>query len=99
MTVKPSRFVEKHISEYLEKLNLNHCWLFSFNVINNTEAFLRSVLFSKYSNRTVGFVTNENRKDKAKELVEISKKYNVVAVAYLSEMLNERNFLVCVKSN
>jgi len=96
MTVKASRFVEKYISEYLERINLNHCWLFNFNMINDREAFLRSVIFSKYS--TVGFVTNENRKDKAKELVEISKKYNVVAVAYLSEMLNEQNFLVCVKS-
>jgi len=91
-----SSFVEKQISDYLERLNLNHCWLFNFNVINDREAFLRSVIFSKYS--TVGFVTNENRKDKAKELVEISKKYNVVAVAYLSEMLDEQNFLVCVKS-
>ena len=54
-------------------------------MINDREAFLRSVIFSKYS--TVGFVTNENGKDKAKELVEISKKYNIVAVAYLSEML------------
>jgi copper(I)-binding protein len=96
MTVTASSFVEKHISDYLERLSLNHCWLFNFNVISNTEAFLRSVIFSKYS--TVGFVINENRKDKAEELVAISKKYNVVAVAYLSEMLNEQNFLVCVKS-
>ena len=96
MAIKPSRFVEKHVSDYLEKINLNHCWLFSFNVVNDREAFLRNVIFSKHS--TVGFVTNENRKDKAKELVEISKKYNVVAVTYLSEMLNEQNFLVCVKS-
>jgi len=91
-----SSFVEKYISDYLERLNLNHCWLFNFNVISNAEAFLRSVIFSKYS--TEGFVTNENRKDKAKELVEISKKYKVVAVTYLSGMLNEQNFLVCVKS-
>jgi copper(I)-binding protein len=96
MTGTELSFVEKYISDYLERLNLNHCWLFNFNVINNTEAFLRSVIFSKYS--LVGFVTNENRKDKAEELVEISKKYNVVAVAYLSKMLNEENFLVCVKS-
>lgn len=96
MTVKPSRFVEKYISDNLERLNLNHCWLFNFNVINDKEAFLKNVIFSKYS--TVGFVTNVNRKDKAKELVEISKKYGVVAVAYLSETLNEQNFLVCVKS-
>ena len=40
----------------------------------------------------------ENRKDKAEELIAISKKYNVVAVSYLSEMLDEQNFLVCVKS-
>ncbi|MEJ2781453.1 hypothetical protein WIW89_11340 [Stygiolobus sp. CP850M] len=96
MTVTASSFVEKYISDYLERLNLNHCWLFNFNVINNTEAFLRRVIFSKYN--TVGFVINENRKDKAKELVEIAKKYNVVAVAHLSEMLNEQKFLVCVKS-
>jgi copper(I)-binding protein len=96
MTGTELSFVEKHISDYLGRLNLNHCWLFNFNVISSTEAFLRSVIFSKYS--TVGFVINENRKDKAKELVEISKKYNVVAVTYLSEMLNEQNFLVCVKS-
>jgi hypothetical protein len=95
MTVKPSSYVERHISENLGILNLNRCWLFNFDVISNIEAFLRSVIFSRYS--TVGFVINENRKDKANELVEISKKYNVVAVAYLSEKLNEQNFLVCVK--
>jgi len=95
MTVKPSRFVEKYISDNLEMLNLNHYWLFNFNVINNTEAFLRSVIFSKYS--TVGFVTNEDRKDDAEELVEIAKKYNVVGIAYLSEILPKQNFLVCVK--
>ena len=95
MTVKPSRFVEKYISDNLEMLNLNHYWLFNFNVINNTEAFLRSVIFSKYS--TVGFVTNEDRKDDAEELVEIAKKYNVVGIVYLSEILPKQNFLVCVK--
>jgi hypothetical protein len=95
MTIKPSRFVEKYISEYLERLNLNHCWLFSFKVISNTEAFLRSVIFNKYS--TVGFITNEKRKDNAEELVKIAKKYNVVGIAYLSEMFPEQNFLVCVK--
>ena len=96
MTVTASSFVEKHTSEYLERLSLSRCWLFNFNVINDKEAFLKNVIFSKYS--TVGFVTNVNKKDKAKELVEISKKYGVVAVAYLSETLNEQNFLVCVKS-
>ena len=95
MTVTASSFVEKYISDNLERLNLNHCWLFNFNVINNTEVFLRSVIFSKYS--TVGFVTNEDRKDDAEELVEIAKKYNVVGIAYLSEILPKQNFLVCVK--
>jgi len=76
-------------------LNLNHCWLFNFNVINNTEAFLKNVIFSKYS--TVGFVTNEDRKDDVEELVEITKKYNVIGIAYLSEILPKQNFLVCVK--
>ena len=95
MAVKPSRFVEKYISDNLERLNLNHCWLFNFNVINNTEVFLKNVIFSKYS--TVGFVTNEDRKDDAEELVEIAKKYNVVGIAYLSEILPKQNFLVCVK--
>jgi hypothetical protein len=96
MTGTELSFVEKYISDNLEMLNLNHCWLFNFDVISNIEAFLRNVIFSKYS--TVGFVVNENRKDKAEELIVISKKYNVVAVAYLSKMLNEENFLVCVKS-
>jgi hypothetical protein len=96
MTGTELSFVEKYISDNLEMLNLNHCWLFNFDVISNIEAFLRSVIFSKYS--TVGFVVNENRKDKAEELIAISKKYNVVAVSYLSEMLDEQNFLVCVKS-
>ena len=95
MAVKPSRFVEKYISDNLERLNLNHCWLFNFNVINNTEVFLKNVIFSKYS--TVGFVTNEDRKDKAEELIAISKKYNVVGIAYLSEILPKQNFPVCVK--
>ena len=95
MAVKPSRFVEKYISDNLERLNLNHCWLFNFNVINNTKVFLKNVIFSKYS--TVGFVTNEDRKDDAEELVEIAKKYNVVGIAYLSEILPKQNFLVCVK--
>ncbi|QGR18540.1 hypothetical protein [Stygiolobus azoricus] len=96
MTVTASRYVEEHISDYLNRLNLDRCWLFNFNVINDTEAFLRSAIFSKY--KTVGFVTHENKKEKAKELVEIAKKYKVIAVAYLSEMLDEQNFLVCVKS-
>ena len=96
MTGTELSFVEKYISDNLEMLNLNHCWLFNFDVISNIEAFLRNVIFSKYS--TVGFVVNENRKDKAEELIVISNKYNVVAVAYLSKMLNEENFLVCVKS-
>jgi hypothetical protein len=96
MTGTELSFVEKYISDNLEMLNLNHCWLFNFDVISNIEAFLRNVIFSKYS--TVGFVVNENRKDKAEELIVISKKYNVVAVSYLSEMLDEQNFLVCVKS-
>ncbi len=95
MAVKPSRFVEKYISDNLERLNLNHCWLFNFNVISNAESFLRSTIFGKYS--TVGFVTNEDRKDDAEELVEIAKKHNVVGIAYLSEILPKQNFLVCVK--
>jgi len=96
MTGTELSLVEKYIGDFLERLNLNRCWLFNFNVINDREAFLRSIIFSKYS--TVGFVINENRKDKAKELVEISKKYNVVAVVYLSEKLDEQNFLVCIKN-
>jgi len=95
MTVKPSRYVEKHISDYLERLNLNHCWVFNFNVINNAETFLRSVIFSKY--KTVGFVVHENRKEKAKELVDIAKKHKVTATVYLSQMIYENSFLVCVK--
>jgi len=95
MTVTASSFVEKYISDNLERLNLNHCWLFNFSVINKTEVFLKNVIFSKYI--TVGFVTNEDRKDDAEELVEIAKKYNVVGIAYLSEILPKQNFLVCVK--
>jgi hypothetical protein len=64
MTVTASNFVEKYISEYLERLNLSRCWLFNFNVINDKEAFLKNVIFSKYS--TVGFVTNVNKKDRQK---------------------------------
>ena len=95
MTVTASSFVEKYISDNLERLNLNHCWLFNFSVINKTEVFLKNVIFSKYI--TVGFVTNEDRKDDAEELVEIAKKYNVVGIAYLSEILPKQNFPVCVK--
>ncbi|BCU70199.1 hypothetical protein [Stygiolobus caldivivus] len=95
MTVPASRFTEPSVTEFLSKLNLDTCWLFNFKAIKDPEAFLKTVFFSRYT--TLGFVTNENERDKGKQLVEIARKYNITAIAYLSRSVPSNSFLICVK--
>ena len=95
MTVPLSRFAEPEITDFLNKFNLSTCWLLNFRIVVDPEPFLRNAFFTKY--KEVGFVVNETQRDKSKQLVEIARRNNVAAIAYLSRYVKEDSFLICVK--